>query len=70
MVLTGAKGVTDAVHKEIEKALEAHELIKIKLMVSKDERKTSIAAICEQHQAEEIQSIGNMLTIYRKRLSD
>lgn len=67
VVLLGAKGLTDAVHKELEIALAAHELIKIKLS-SKDkaEKEMLAQAICEKHDATLIAQIGHVITIYKK----
>lgn len=67
VVLLGAKGLTDAVHKEIEVALEAHELIKIKLSSKeKDEKELLTKSICEKHDATLIAQIGHVITIYKK----
>lgn len=67
VVLLGAKGLTDAVHKEIEIALESHELIKIKLS-SKDklEKQALAEAICKKHDATLINQIGHVIVIYKK----
>jgi RNA-binding protein len=68
VVRTGSKGLTDAVHKEIDIALNAHELIKIKLIANdKAERQSMIETICEQHQAELVQSVGHVVSIYREK---
>ena len=68
VVLLGAKGLTDAVHNEIESALESHELIKIKLS-SKDkaEKEAMAEAICKKHKAILVNQIGHIIAIYRKR---
>lgn len=66
VVMLGQKGLTDAVLNELDIALEHHELIKIKLSVDdRDMRKQLIQAICQHCQAEEVQSIGKTLSIYR-----
>jgi RNA-binding protein len=66
VVLLGAKGLTDAVHKEIEVALESHELIKIKLS-SKDklEKQKLADTICKKHGATLVNQIGHVIVIYR-----
>lgn len=73
VILLGGKGLTDAVHKEIDLALESHELIKIKLS-SKDKAEKQLLAetICKKHGATLIAQIGHIITIYRKsqKLSD
>lgn len=66
VVRLGANGLTDAVNAEIEVALNAHELIKIKLVGDKEERKELADEIANQHNAEIINQIGHQLCIYRK----
>lgn len=66
VVMTGANGLTPAVHQEIETALEAHELIKIKLVANRDERKVMADEIIAEHGAELVQTIGQMLVIYKE----
>ena len=67
VVLLGANGLTDSVHKEIERALNAHELVKIKLSSKDKSEKDDLAqAICDQHDAELIAQIGHVITVYRK----
>lgn len=66
VVLIGNKGLTDAVHKEIEVALVAHELIKIRYhQKERDFRLQTAELICQQHQADLVQSIGHVIVIYR-----
>lgn len=67
VVMTGNQGLTDAVHHEIEVALEAHALIKLKVNAEdRDDRQAMIDEILERHQAELIQKIGHTITIYRE----
>ena len=67
VVMTGAQGLTDGVHQEIEVALEAHALIKLKLTAAdRNERSEMIDTILEHHHAELIQKIGHTITIYRE----
>ncbi len=61
----GDKGFTDAVSDELDKRLEDHELIKIKLHTSRDERRQRVDTICERLEAEEVQLIGDTLLLYR-----
>lgn len=68
VVLLGAKGLTDAVQKEIDQALDIHELIKVRLNAPDHAtRDQMIAAICEAQHAELVQQIGHLIAIYRKR---
>lgn len=65
VVMIGQSGLTDAVLAEIELALDHHELIKIKIRAERDERKLISEKICTQSGAELIQSIGQIVVIYR-----
>lgn len=68
VVLLGAKGLTEAVQNEINVALEAHELIKVRVnAIDRKERDAMIAEICETQQALLVQQIGHLAVLYRKR---
>lgn len=63
----GQNGLTKNVTSEIELALDHHELIKIKLRVGNRElRNKMITDICQITNAIQIQSIGNIVSIYRR----
>ena len=67
IVLIGNQGLTDAVHKEIDRGLTDHELIKVKISTTDREVKHAIyEAICTINHAEPVQLIGNIIVIYRK----
>lgn len=66
VVTIATKGLTDTVNAEIDRALNDHELIKIKVSVGDRTTKKSVSEdICDNHGAELIQSIGHMLLIFR-----
>lgn len=66
VVLMGANGLTEAVLAEIEIALDAHELIKVKVATEDRETKVLIVdAIVRETGAEKVQVIGSMLVLYR-----
>ncbi len=68
VVVIGAKGLTDAVVAEIELALKAHELIKIRAAaMDRDQRDEALAAICARTSAELVQQVGKVFVIYRKK---
>ncbi|HIG64971.1 MAG: ribosome assembly RNA-binding protein YhbY [Gammaproteobacteria bacterium] len=67
VIMIGQAGLTDAVLKEIELALDIHELIKIKIRAEREERKLIQQHICTKTSAELIQSIGQVVVIYRKK---
>ena len=66
VVMIGNNGLSAAVLKEIELALNAHELIKIKAASNElDTRRTWMAEICAGTGANPVQQIGKVLVIYR-----
>ena len=71
VVMIGAKGLTDEVVKEVELALKAHELIKVRApALDRDARQVAFQALCERTGAEGVQHIGKVFIIYRKRDGD
>jgi RNA-binding protein len=68
LVLIGNKGITDEVVKEVEAALKAHELIKVRAPgLERGARAEAMQTLCERTGAESVQTIGKVLVIYRKR---
>ena len=66
VVMIGNQGLTAAVLKEIELALNAHELIKIKTASDEaDTRRAWLQEICRATGAAQVQQIGKVLVIYR-----
>jgi RNA-binding protein len=71
VVMVGQNGLTDNVHHEIDSALEAHELIKIKIpALDAVEKKALLEKILTQHQAEKVMLIGRTLVIFRARKTE
>jgi RNA-binding protein len=66
VVTIGAKGLTEEVLAEIERALKAHELIKIRAALERAERTEVFARICERTGARPVQQVGKVFVIYRK----
>ena len=66
VVMIGQAGLTDAVIKEINVALDAHELIKVKIRAERDDRRAISEQIISATQAELVQSIGQIAVLYRK----
>lgn len=65
--MIGTKGLTDEVVKEVDVALKAHELIKVRAAgLEREQRDEALKALCERTGAEPVQSIGKMFVIYRK----
>jgi RNA-binding protein len=66
VVTVAQKGISETVHKEIDQALTRHEIIKVKIVVGdRDLRKEVAAEICVQTCSELVQSIGNIVVLYR-----
>lgn len=66
VVMVGGKGVTPNVLEEVNQALEAHELIKIKLPGEDREVRQSISEeIQRASESQVVQSIGRVLVLYR-----
>ena len=66
VVQVGNKGLSEAVIKEIEESLKAHELIKIQVQVNdKLKRQEFLSLICKKLNATSINHIGKQLVIFR-----
>jgi len=66
VVMIGNQGLTAAVLKEVDHALNAHELIKIKAATGEAEtRRAWLEEICIATGAAPVQQIGKVLVIYR-----
>ena len=67
VVQIGAKGLTEEVIAEIDRALKAHELIKVRAgTMERDARSDAWKAICERTGAEAVQQVGKVFVLYRK----
>lgn len=67
IVAIGYQGLTTAVNKEIDRALQDHELIKIRVNAEdRTTRKALLNEICQIHSAELIQQVGKIGVVYRK----
>ena len=61
------KGLIEAIDTELERALNDHELIKIKININDPEYRKNLASeICKEHRATLVQQIGKVALIYRK----
>ena len=68
VVQIGDKGLTEQVIAEIERALRAHELIKVRApSFDRKSREQVFESICSKTQAEEVQHIGKVLVLYRRK---
>lgn len=66
VVLVGGDGLTPAVRKEIDAALNAHGLIKIRVFSDeREEREAMLATLADELNAAPIQHIGKLLVLWR-----
>jgi putative YhbY family RNA-binding protein len=66
VVLLGAAGLSPSVVREIDRALLAHELIKVKVPVEdRGEREQIFATVAESLSAARVQAIGKLLVLFR-----
>ncbi|MBI3570267.1 MAG: YhbY family RNA-binding protein [Gammaproteobacteria bacterium] len=67
VVQVGNAGITPAVIREIDQALDFHELIKIRLPgVGRGQRSMQLGKICDATGADAVQEIGRIGAIYRR----
>jgi putative YhbY family RNA-binding protein len=67
LVLVGAEGLTPAVVAEVDRALKAHELIKLRAGgADRGARERLLAEVCAATGATPVQHIGKILVIYRE----
>ena len=68
IVTIGGKGLTDPVIAEIDFALKAHELIKVRAgAMDRHAREEAMSSICARTGAEAVQHIGKIFVLYRKK---
>ena len=66
VVTVAGKGLSETVLGELNRALEDHELIKVKLAISdREQRKAVLQALLEATRAELVQEIGKIALIFR-----
>ena len=65
VVLIGDNGMSTGLLEELDRALEDHELIKVKVHAERDTRKILIASLCEEMGAHCVQSTGAMALLFR-----
>jgi len=67
VVMIAEKGLSDGVAAELERALNDHELIKIKLAISDREAKQALLdQLCATHKATLVQVIGKVALLLRR----
>lgn len=67
VVRLGQHGLTDAVIKELEIALDHHELVKVKVAAEDREARESLfSALCKKTKSHLVQQIGGIVVLYRR----
>jgi putative YhbY family RNA-binding protein len=67
-VLVGHEGLTDGVVTEIDRALAARELIKVRVLDSdRDAREKICTAMCERTNSAEVQRVGKVIVLWRPK---
>lgn len=69
LILLGNDGLSEAVIKELDSTIEHHELVKIKLNAGEG-RKEQAAEAAEAVNAELVQVVGRVATLFRQRKED
>lgn len=66
VVTVAGNGLSEGVLAELNRALNDHELVKIKLAIEdRDDRKAIANEICKSCKAELVQSIGKVILVFR-----
>ncbi len=66
VVMIAEKGISEGVLAELERALEDHELIKLKVNVlEREDKQLIITEVCQQTGAQLVQAIGKIAVLYR-----
>jgi RNA-binding protein len=66
-VLVGHGGLTDGVAAEIDRALLARELIKVKILADRDARDDIATAICARTESAIVQQVGKVVVLWRPK---
>ncbi|MCD6288841.1 MAG: YhbY family RNA-binding protein [Candidatus Hydrogenedentes bacterium] len=67
VVFVGKQGVTDAIIDAVDEAMDARELVKIRFVEFKKERKELAAVIEERTHSEMVGMIGHVAIFYREQ---
>jgi RNA-binding protein len=65
-VQIGKDGLTESIIRAIDTALEAHELIKVKIAADRDEREQFVPIIEARLSCECVGTVGRMAILYRE----
>ena len=65
VVTVAGNGLSDGVLAELNRALDDHELIKVKIVADREERREIVDAIDEFESTEIVQTIGGVALVFR-----
>jgi RNA-binding protein len=66
VVLIGKEGLTEAVVGKADRELVAHELVKVRFLDFKDEKRAILKQLCEQTLAELVGLVGHVAILFRQ----
>ena len=66
MFKVGKAGLSEGFVKSVEEGLNHHDLVKIKFVEFKDEKKTMAPALAEKTSSHLIMRVGNVAVLYRR----
>ncbi|TWI50853.1 RNA-binding protein [Pseudomonas duriflava] len=67
VLIVGENGLNEGVQAELERALNDHELIKVKFnLAEREDRRKLMDEMCQAAKCELVQTIGKMALVYRK----
>jgi RNA-binding protein len=71
VVQVGQAGLSDSLVSEVDRALTAHELIKVRILdADRESRSATGDAICERTDAALVQRVGKVLVLWRPKPKD
>jgi RNA-binding protein len=65
LVHVGKGGVTDELAAQLDRALDAHELVKVRFLEGKEEKRELVAELCRRTGAAEAGTVGHVAILYR-----
>ena len=67
VIMIGQHGITENILKELDIALNHHELVKIKIAgEDRDSKNAIVEQLCKSSDTDKVQAIGKTLTLYRR----
>ena len=71
VIIVGAGGISESLLEEFDRSLDHHELMKVKAKVGdRNKRNSVIQALCEHSGAEQIQRVGNIALLFKRKKKD